>query len=871
MLFNTTLLSGSQLKFNKIFTVAVLLFCFSDSCYSQQSDFNWVRNVHQQTVRDYTGGFSAYYENGLWGFVGPEGNVVIAPSYEEVSDFEGNYARARKNGLWGIIDRSGRQIFDFEFDSVSPFADGVALAVRDGQKSYLYSDGSRKVLPGSYDFCEFSDGLARIKDNKTGKWGYVDLKGVIRIDPKYDYATDFKAGHAVVTSKGKAYSVNKSGDKKQIELNIFQEMTLLSNGAGFIRNAAGTVSFLTKSFDIVPGEYQEINEFSDGLARAVNLNGQTVYLDEKGAVVLNLKNYAESGDFNEGKAWVRKNSKYGFVDKTGKLVVDTLFTYASDFGDKLAYVAKGQRQGVIKISEPNDKHPLFEISDIALNDRSGNNVVEADESFDISFVVRNIGDGELNDAVVTMGLDAQQMEWFSYGNTKINIGNLKPGEERRLSFSGAANMSVVSEGINLTLKCEADNLFAFPTFPYSFKASGINACKPVIETFWVYNEDHSPLTPGREAVLKMTVKNTGTDMAKDVSVTLNWPDGIEYRDKSVVIPVLAPNETKEVVTTFTVHDGNDNASKEFSLVAMVDEYTHKRNDVKYLSFATGKRNALTNLLSGVAASDVYAPQNMKKETKSELLVDLDQVKGFAKNRYALVIGNEDYNTMKQSSTYQPDVEFAVRDAETFAQFATNMMGVREDNVILVKNATYAQMKVSLDKLTKLARANQEDLELIVYYAGHGQVDGDSKDSYLIPVDVSITSPTSGIKLEDFYGTLSACNARKTFVFLDACYSGVGRGVIIKPKDTLVKGNVVVMTATSSTQRSMPYQEKNHGLFTYYLLKAIKEGGSSMSIGELYDQVSETVKTKSILINNAEQTPELLNGSGISSDWRNWMF
>jgi hypothetical protein len=45
----------------------------------------------------------------------------------------------------------------------------------------------------------------------------------------------------------------------------------------------------------------------------------------------------------------------------------------------------------------------------------------------------------------------------------------------------------------------------------------------------------------------------------------------------------------------------------------------------------------------------------------------------------------------------------------------------------------------------------------------------------------------------------------------------------------------------------------------------------MSIGQLYDQVSETVKTKSILINNAEQTPELLNGPDIAPDWKNWVF
>ncbi len=872
MSLTLTFLSGEG-RVGSRYLFAIVLFSVVSvfSLSAKQDEFRWLRECRQQTVRDYSSGLSAYYENGLWGFISLEGSVAIRPAYDEVSDFDGSFARVQKNGKWGVIDKSGQLLFNCDYDSITAFNDGVALAVSGAHKTYLYTDGTKKDLPASYDFHAFSDGYARIKDVKNGKWGYVDQKGVIRIDPKYDSATDFKTGHAVVTLKDKTYSLNKSGDRKQVDLYVNgNEVSVLSNGAGFIKNSDGTLSFFTSSHQLASGRYREINDFSDGLARAKDMGDNVVYLDAEGNTVLSLKGYADAGDFNEGKAWVRTGARYGFVNKSGKLVIDTLFTYASDFNDELAYVATGQRQGVIKVSTANDRHPVLDVADIVLNDKNGNGMVEADESFEISFVVRNIGDEVINEAVVTMGLNTEQMEWFSYDNTKFEVGTLKPGEERKLSLTGSANTGVISEGIDITFKGEADNLFSFPMFPYTFKALGINACKPVIETFWVYNEDHTPLTAGREAVLKMTVKNTGADMAKDVSVSLNWPEGILYRDKDFSIPSLAPGETKEVVTTFTVY--NDNASKDFSMVAMVDEFTHKRNDVKYLSFSTGKHNAMTNLLSGVTAAEAaYPSPSARKETRSELLIDLTPAKEFAKNRYALVIGNEDYNSMKQGSTYQPDVDYAVRDAETFAEYATNMMGVRKDNVILVKNATLAQMKVSLDKLTKLARANHDDLELIVYYAGHGQVDGDSKESYLIPVDVSITSPTAGMKLEDFYATLNSCNADRTFVFLDACYSGVGRGVIIKPKEAVVKGNLVVMTATSSTQRSMPYQEKNHGLFTYYLLKALKDGGGNMSIGELYDQVSETVKTKSILINNAEQTPELLNGYGISSDWRNWSF
>ena len=858
----------------KTFVVASLIATmFVLSANAQSTNFKWLRNVQQQIVRDYSEDYSAFCENGLWGFITRFGNVAIAPEFEEVADFRDSRCLVKKDGKWGVINKGGQFVHKCEYDSISEFTDGVALADLNGVKHYLYSNGSKKVLSMDYEYHTFSDGYTRIKSRKNGKWGYANMRGVIRINPAYDSATDFKNGHAVVTKKGKAYSINKKGDRKRLSFKPDESLVVFENGNGYIKNAKGNYDFYVRNLSNKIGEYSEIGKYSDGVIRVKDVIGGIHYLDERGERVLTAKGFAEAGDFSEGKAWVKKNTKFGFIDKAGHLVVDTVFTYASDFNNGLAYVAKGQRQGVIRMSGPAETFPMVDISNISLVDKNGNQIVEAEENFDIRLSVRNIGDEDLRDAIITLGLNTEQMDWFEYKNTQEQLGTLKPGEERVITFSGVSNTKMISETINLNIKGEADNILNNLNIPFSFTSSGINACRPVLETFWVYTDDHSPLTAGQAATLKLTVTNTGTDKAKDVAINLDWPEGIEFKDEELIIAALAPNETKELTTTFTISEEYyGDFPQEFSMVAMVDEYTHKRKDVKYISFQTGRRNILTNLVSGATAQqeEMIMP-TIKRMAQSELLVDLDKRVEHVVNRYALVIGNEDYNSMKQHATYQPDVEFAVRDAETFAKFATNMMGVKEDNVILVKNATYAQMKSNLDKISKLAKANPDNFELIVYYAGHGQVDGDTKESYLIPVDVSITSPTAGLKLEDFYGTLSNCNANKTLVFLDACYSGVGRGIVIRPKETPIKGNLVVMTATSSTQRSMPYQEKNHGLFTYFLLKAMKDGGTGISIGNLYDEVSNTVKTKSILINNAEQTPELLNGPDIAPDWRNWIF
>ena len=858
----------------KIILSVLLVMAGTVLSYAQYSNFKWLRNVSQQTVRTYSDGLSAFYENGKWGFVGRGGNVEIEPAFDEVGDFSEGLCVVKVGDKYGVIDKKGNYIHPCSFVSITSFDGNVAFGEKDGMRYYVYSDGKVQPLTGSkFEYHPYSDGYAKVRNVKSGKWGYADKKGVVRIDIKYDEASDFQNGHAVAKQNGKWYILNKMGDKKGTSISFDGTYMLFPGGAGYIKKG-DAYFFLSSNFHMSNVPYQEVHPTHDGLIRVKDGNGNYSYLNTSGENVILASNYDACGDFSENKAWVRKNGKYGYINTRGALVIDTVFSYAEDFHNDVAYVAVGQRQGVIVLSSEADPRPVMEISGISVADNSGNSVVEVEENFEITFTVKNSGGEALKSAYVSLSGDAVQSAWFNYDHIRVEVGNLNPGESKVCTFKGVSNTSLVSDNISLTLKGEADNLFQGVVAPCSFNSSGISACKPVLETFWAYTPDHSPLAPGVEATLELSVKNEGTDMAKDVTITLSWPEGVEFKETILTIPQILAGETEKISTTFKVKDGNGElAAKEFSMVAYIDEFTHKRNDVRYISFATGRRNVLTSTTSGMMAAGQYAdagvqvPKEVKKE--SELVIGLTKRKETSRSRFALVIGNEDYNSMKQEATYQPNVDFAVQDAEAFAKYANNVMGVPENNIILIKNATLAQMKSNLDKIEKLAQNDIADLELIVYYAGHGQVDGDTKESYLIPVDVSITAPKSGIKLADFYSTLSSCNAKKTMVFLDACYSGVGRGIIIRPKETPVKGNLIVMTATSSTQRSMPYHEKNHGLFTYFLLKTMRDSSGDMTIGELFDEVQATVKTNSVWINNSQQTPELINGPDIVEGWKNW--
>lgn len=246
-------------------------------------------------------------------------------------------------------------------------------------------------------------------------------------------------------------------------------------------------------------------------------------------------------------------------------------------------------------------------------------------------------------------------------------------------------------------------------------------------------------------------------------------------------------------------------------------------------------------------------------------------------RFALIIGNEDYSSLQSDLTSEINVHFARNDASAFKEYAVKVLGVPETNITLILDATAAKMKQAIDRISLLSKNSFGNAEIFFYYAGHGLPDEISKEAYLIPVDVSGNNVTDGIKLTDVYKKLVEYPSKMVTVFLDACFSGgartqgliASRGVKVKPKEELLKGNLVVFSASSGEQSSLAYNEQEHGLFTYYLLQKVKESKGNTTYKELSDYLNQQVGFKSVLINNKEQNPQTNVSPDIQKQWQTW--
>jgi caspase domain-containing protein len=243
------------------------------------------------------------------------------------------------------------------------------------------------------------------------------------------------------------------------------------------------------------------------------------------------------------------------------------------------------------------------------------------------------------------------------------------------------------------------------------------------------------------------------------------------------------------------------------------------------------------------------------------------------NRYALVIGIERY---RQNL---PRASFAAHDAEVMTKYLTKQLGYAEENVVTLLNEQAA--KSDLEKYFEqwLPNRVEKDSTVFIYYSGHGAPSTRTNESHVVPYDGDpMYIDSTGYPLRRMYEHLGKLPAKEIVVVLDSCFSGTGgRSVIAKgmrpvgiamDNPTLAE-KTIVLTASSGAQASSTYEEKGHGLLTYFFLKGLqgdadqnKDGGIELS--ELYSYVKPRVEGVSRRQFNNEQTPQLLGSRGIIS-------
>jgi hypothetical protein len=289
--------------------------------------------------------------------------AAIIPQFEDVSTFNEGVAAVKINGQWGFIDNAGIWVIKPQYTTESGmdelnnageliFVENYLPIKKDGKWGFINRSGEMIIAPNFDEVRPFSEGLAAVEINK--KWGYVDGKGQVVISPQFDACGPFKEGLALITiDKGTAtgWSPLIGLTKKAIREYVYVDKT-------------GKVVIPGPFDDIFPSQWQQAiisggiprraaslmaakqSSFSEGVAATRTKAGVLTFIDKQGQSALEFdKDIAILYPFHNGVAYLAGNGKMLVIDRTGKRLAETNYTWIGDYsGDGLTVVAETRTQ-----------------------------------------------------------------------------------------------------------------------------------------------------------------------------------------------------------------------------------------------------------------------------------------------------------------------------------------------------------------------------------------------------------------------------------------------------------------------------------------------------------------------------------------------
>lgn len=191
-LFNTTNLSGTQFN-NKYISGAKYAgyHVFAVKEYKERGKYALVyKNKTPLTGFDYE---EVKFWDGPGAYV-RKGSKWKVVAFEEVAGAgEGPWSfKDHENGEWGFVDKNGNVLRKPKYEAASNFIEGFAAVKEDGKWGFLRPDMEWAIRPQFMDtYGVFNGGLAAVQ-LQNSKWIYINTAGKQAVPGEYLYAKDFQ-------------------------------------------------------------------------------------------------------------------------------------------------------------------------------------------------------------------------------------------------------------------------------------------------------------------------------------------------------------------------------------------------------------------------------------------------------------------------------------------------------------------------------------------------------------------------------------------------------------------------------------------------------------------------------------------------------
>jgi len=222
--------------------------------------------------------------------------------------------------------------------------------------------------------------------------------------------------------------------------------------------------------------------------------------------------------------------------------------------------------------------------------------------------------------------------------------------------------------------------------------------------------------------------------------------------------------------------------------------------------------------------------------------------------HALVIGNNKYQNF-------PDLLSARNDAEQTAELLDTKYGFQTTTLI---DANRYDM---LSALNRLRETLTEKDNLLIYYAGHGELDRVNLRGHWLPVDAEPNSSANWISNIAITDILNSMSAKHILVVADSCYSGsltrssmarLDAGMSdekrIKWLKVMARTRSRTVLTSGGLQPVLDQGGGKHSVFTNSFLKALEDNDSVLEAYKLYRDIAKEVQKNAARF-GIDQIPE----------------
>lgn len=268
-------------------------------------------------------------KDGKYGIIDNDGKEILPTQYAEIKnlgkDNKEGFIVQKEDGKYGIVDYSNNQVLEAKYDAIKKIYGNDLYVVEQAGKQILVKKDGAEVLTEGFDQIKAilkssENGIIFVKDNK---YGVMKITGEATIEANYEELKEAKSGILIAKQNGK-YGIidlqkNEKIPFKYANISYNEKADLYIAEDENFNNDIIDNTFTVKQSGILV----DLDDEKGYLA--LRQNGETKYYNFK------FEEKKTSDIFTSNTLFLsKKDGKYGFIDKDGKIVVDYIYDDATE-------------------------------------------------------------------------------------------------------------------------------------------------------------------------------------------------------------------------------------------------------------------------------------------------------------------------------------------------------------------------------------------------------------------------------------------------------------------------------------------------------------------------------------------------------------